>query len=775
MVHSKRTIVYKLVWILTGAVCILLLLTVLSSWYINTDQSQEKFRAIVKHELGDSVQFQRVGVSFFLRPHLVFHQVTINVPDAAHGSIRTASVYPQLWPLLTGTFRIAKFRAFSPLVTLSIKKDQPSPGDDRKELSLEVVKKDIAATLSVLRAISPDLIIEVKNGMLLRKDDHATYKAQNIQGRLKLIPNGFDITVQGDVDRLGPSTVQGKFVVNGDHIGASEARIIVLDTTLVANVELTSAGGMLRSVELSLDGNIGRKTVKFVSAALNMPPEQTVRAPLSLSNARFVWKAESGFTLAGMISIGNGPSISFLAHKKNGDLFVPRLSIQDEDSTATLTFRNTRNVFDIAFQGNVNEKTLNRMFERSSFQRGWIRGNLRAHVRLDRPSESSAQGSLEGSNIILSLGLKTPVKVDHAVLRADGKTLTIREGIFFWKNSSINVQGVLQALKEGFRFDMDLAADSIKIEDILEALTSEPNDLDEESQLKYPPLLGIIRVNSKTASWGRFASTPIKADIKLDQEGVHIMFIEAAVCNVSLPGGLSIANDRVQLDLRPGSAQQQLESALACLQGSDKTRITGTFNLQSHLHTKQEGDAFVRRLQGWVTFTARDGEIYQYPLLSRIFSAINVTDLLKGKLPDLRRTSFAYNTITIKGIIRDGKFFIREAAIDGATANIAAQGEVDLADDKIDITVLVAPFKTVDFIVKNIPLVSNILGNTLITIPVKVTGDRGDPSVTILSPTAIGEGVIGIMKRTLQLPFKVIEPILPGKEKHERKLPEAAP
>ena len=80
---------------------------------------------------------------------------------------------------------------------------------------------------------------------------------------------------------------------------------------------------------------------------------------------------------------------------------------------------------------------------------------------------------------------------------------------------------------------------------------------------------------------------------------------------------------------------------------------------------------------------------------------------------------------------------------------------------------LVAPFKTVDLIVKYFPLVNNVLANTLITIPFKVKGDLGDPTVTILSPTAIGEGVLGIMKRTLQLPFTVIQPIIPGEKKHE--------
>jgi len=92
---------------------------------------------------------------------------------------------------------------------------------------------------------------------------------------------------------------------------------------------------------------------------------------------------------------------------------------------------------------------------------------------------------------------------------------------------------------------------------------------------------------------------------------------------------------------------------------------------------------------------------------------------------------------------------------------MAGQGEINLIDRKINFTVLVAPLKTVDRITKRIPLVNYILAGTLVTIPVKVQGDLKDPKVTPLSPSAVGGELFAIMKRTLGLPFKVIEPFRP--------------
>jgi hypothetical protein len=99
---------------------------------------------------------------------------------------------------------------------------------------------------------------------------------------------------------------------------------------------------------------------------------------------------------------------------------------------------------------------------------------------------------------------------------------------------------------------------------------------------------------------------------------------------------------------------------------------------------------------------------------------------------------------------------------------LAGQGEINLTNNKINLTILVAPFKTVDYLISNIPVVGYILKGTLISIPLKVTGDISDPSIFVLPPSAVGEGVLGMLKRTLTLPVKIIEPIIPRDRKAEK-------
>jgi hypothetical protein len=68
------------------------------------------------------------------------------------------------------------------------------------------------------------------------------------------------------------------------------------------------------------------------------------------------------------------------------------------------------------------------------------------------------------------------------------------------------------------------------------------------------------------------------------------------------------------------------------------------------------------------------------------------------------------------------------------------QGEINLVDNKINLTVLIVPFKTIDYIVSKTPLVRNILAGTLITIPINVTGNLSDPTVPPFLPKQSEKG-----------------------------------
>nr|NIN01485.1 hypothetical protein [candidate division Zixibacteria bacterium] len=189
------------------------------------------------------------------------------------------------------------------------------------------------------------------------------------------------------------------------------------------------------------------------------------------------------------------------------------------------------------------------------------------------------------------------------------------------------------------------------------------------------------------------------------------------------------------------------------------------FDLQGELDGQGKKENLARSLRGNFEFLARDGRIFRFRLLSRVIGYINLTEVFRAKLPDLGKEGLAYDSITIKGNLRGGKLNLKEAILDGSTVEIVGEGEIDLTTEKMNLSLLVAPLKTVDSVVKKIPIVRGILGGTLISYPVKVRGDLAAPRVSALSPSAVGSELLGIMKRTFQLPVKILKPLRPSGEK----------
>ena len=280
-------------------------------------------------------------------------------------------------------------------------------------------------------------------------------------------------------------------------------------------------------------------------------------------------------------------------------------------------------------------------------------------------------------------------------------------------------------------------------------------------------MLGTLKVLTDKFVYDTIAVEPLKAEISFKPDMTIIAIQQAALCGINLRGLLNVNAQTLEIYIVPTALDQNLAASAACVTGVKKT-ATGTFNLSGEVLSKSKPDVFPRSLAGNVSFSARDGRIYRLGFLAKILSILNVTEIYRGEVPDLTGEGFAYRTMTARAEIKGGKLLMQECSIDGVSMGIACEGNIDFTEKKMDLTVLVAPFKTVDRIVDIIPLVGHVLGGKLISIPFKAKGDLKDPTVIPLSPTAVGSGVLGILERTLKLPITIVQPILPkGKTKQK--------
>jgi hypothetical protein len=171
---------------------------------------------------------------------------------------------------------------------------------------------------------------------------------------------------------------------------------------------------------------------------------------------------------------------------------------------------------------------------------------------------------------------------------------------------------------------------------------------------------------------------------------------------------------------------------------------------------------------------ARDGWIRQESLVVKALEFLNLAELLRGEKDNPFKRGMDYKSLQAKGELKSGTLAVSEMILHASAMRVASEGKIDFLNRRIDLNVAVSPFKTVDWIVQRIPVVDRILEGTLITLPIRIHGDLQDPKIVPLAPSEVGSRLMGIMKRTLEVPFKFVHPAVKDLEKSRRN-PSAGP
>jgi hypothetical protein len=154
--------------------------------------------------------------------------------------------------------------------------------------------------------------------------------------------------------------------------------------------------------------------------------------------------------------------------------------------------------------------------------------------------------------------------------------------------------------------------------------------------------------------------------------------------------------------------------------------------------------------------------ITQSKTLSRVLEVVNFTEIVKGKIPDLKSEGFSYETLSIQGELGSNQMTnnlitFNKIHMDGKTLNLLGQGTLDLASDRLNVELLAAPFKTVDTAIKHIPGVNYLMAGTLISIPIRIGGEGADPKVRVMKASDISSHFLDFAERTINSPVRLIQ------------------
>ncbi len=580
-------------------------------------------------------------------------------------------------------------------------------------------------------------------------------------------PAAWQFKIKGHMENVAvaapgfPGTVEvkrGNFEAGREQLSLSDFDVRFQDASLMISGVLNHSLEGLDRADLSLQGEMGKLSVLRVSELIHLPHEARIRSPLSVSHTHLLWERNGKTSFSGNLGVKRGPEISVDVLSKRDELLVKQLAIRDARSNASLSFHQKGREFDLTFNGILRGATIDELLEKNEILTDWIKGNLSTRIILDQPFNSMAQGTLQGAGLNCPWSGVGPMRIGTFSLNAQDNLFTVESNLLV-QGHSLRAKGKVDFLADGFVFDMNLVTDGLD----LDQLIMQVRDKNVDGVSRTLPLKGILRIEPEYVKYGRFTWRPVRANLTFDPRTTTITITKADMCAIDTTGLLEISPKGLQFHSKARARDQDLRQTLVCL--LDNKDISGHFSLDAEVSGNGKVEDLDRSLKGTLGFTATNGSIRRFGVLAKIFQVISPTGILK--IPNLSREGFSYHVIKASGNLQDGKITIKEALLDSSATDLLFNGTIDLIDRKIDAVVLVVPFRTIDRIINFIPLVRYVLSGRVVAIPVKVTGELDDPVVTPFPPSAIAAEVLNTMKRILHLPFKLIQPLLPGEGKKE--------
>lgn len=182
--------------------------------------------------------------------------------------------------------------------------------------------------------------------------------------------------------------------------------------------------------------------------------------------------------------------------------------------------------------------------------------------------------------------------------------------------------------------------------------------------------------------------------------------------------------------------------------------LNGDFYLQGIL-----GPDYLPSTYGSFDLTVKDGVLRRFHVLSKIFSLLNVAQLFSLQLPDMDTEGMPFNIISGSLLMDKGVLSSERLLLESEAMNQSYIGQIDLVARQADFTLAIQPLGTVDKILTRIPIAGWLLAGeekALITTHFAVKGSLQKPDVVPLAATSISEKTLGLIRRTLGLPAKLV-------------------
>ena len=561
----------------------------------------------------------------------------------------------------------------------------------------------------------------------------------------------------------GPLNIKsGQAIIVPDKISFENLQAALLDSFFTYSGVLQNfTSGRTDAEIIVTSAEIGPELNTWFSEEIKVPKEYIFRAPLQISRSNIKWIRKELFDLQGDFSIKAGPIFAIDIMINPDELVLRNLSLKNGDERANVRLALEQRKIGAEFQGSLSKNTIdNILLDNDAFPEAWIKGDMQFLIDMDTPGKSSASGTLDGGDFIFPWGPDRPIRLHSFSLSAADKTLTLNSAKAVFEDTTYAMKGLATLAQELIAMDFDIKADTVGLDKILGALKNEAEDEKETGERVGKSwdlaLQANISLHADSLLFNNFTWNSFESQIAYEKNSLGIEVLKAELCSISTPGRISFHGEQIAMDFTMAASKQQIKDVLVCLEGGEQ-QMTGALDLKATIRGNGTRETLVKSLEGDLQYSSKEGYIYHDAQAAKLFSLLNVTDMFKGKIPDLRSAGFPYDSLIVNGTMEKGVLTIAPAKLEAPIMQIAANGTIDLSKETVNLQVLVAPLQTVNKIQDMLPVIKDILPSSIAAVPVEVSGDFSDIKVRTLSMSAITTRVFSIMMDALSSPVRVLE------------------
>ncbi|HXE98080.1 MAG TPA: AsmA-like C-terminal domain-containing protein [Dongiaceae bacterium] len=269
-----------------------------------------------------------------------------------------------------------------------------------------------------------------------------------------------------------------------------------------------------------------------------------------------------------------------------------------------------------------------------------------------------------------------------------------------------------------------------------------------------------LTLNVESGNFGKLVFSKLYADAQQEKGTIYLQNMTAGMLGGKLTakGRIAPGGDKGdRYDLTLDISRADAEKLFAALDISSE--VTGSLTLHGDLTARGNTLLEIKKSAlGNIRLNMNNGKFRKFNTLAKVFSILNVSQLLRFKLPDMASDGMPYSNIKGSISVKDGILSTQDLFISSNAINVSIVGNADLVKEELNLTLGAQPLQTVDKIVNRIPIVGWLLtgkDKNFVTAYFEARGKWSDPKVSAIPVKSMGKGVLNIFVRAFQLPVKL--------------------